>query len=157
MGTETSGTDDLTRRVDELSAQLALARADIDLLLESSGRTGLRLDANEVEAGRTRGQADSDRERIKLLEDRAVLDRELLAEIRREGVLLEGENRSLHEALQAARAIGAAVGIVMALRGIREVEAFGVLRVASQARNRTLRAVADDVVASGDLSSLPEI
>lgn len=156
MGTETPGFDDLARRVDEMSVELAVARADIDTLLESSGLADRRLNAGELEAGRSRGQADVDRERIKVLEDRAVIDRELLTEIRREGVLLEGENRSLHEALQAARAIGAAVGIVMALRQISEVEAFGLLRVASQAQNRTLRLVAEEIVATGDVSWLPE-
>ncbi|WP_323095350.1 ANTAR domain-containing protein [Intrasporangium sp. YIM S08009] len=156
MGTETSGFEDLTRRFDEMSAQLALARADIETLLESSGRAHRRLDAGEDEAGRSRGQAAEDRERIKALEDRAAIDRELLVEIRNEGLLLEGENRSLHEALQTARAIGAAVGIVMALRQVKEVEAFGVLRVASQAQNRKLRVIAEEIVIAGDLTSLPE-
>ncbi len=155
MGTETPGLDELTRRVDEMSVQLAAARSDIDRLLDSGGLAGLRLDAGEVEAGRSRGQADADRERIRALEDRAVLDRALLEEIRREGVLLEGENRSLHEAIHAARAIGAAVGIVMAMRGVKEIEAFGVLRVASQAQKRTVRSLAEEVVATGDLSSMP--
>jgi hypothetical protein len=138
-----------------MSAQLALVRADVDVLLENSGRAGLRLDAHEAEAGRSRGEAAADRDRIQVLEDRAALDRELLEEIRREGVLLEGENRSLHEALQTARAIGAAVGIVMALRGVTEVEAFGVLRVASQSQNRTLRVLAEEIVLTGNVSSLP--
>lgn len=44
----------------------------------------------------------------------------------------------------------------MALRGIREVEAFVVLRVASQSQHRTLRLVAEEIVGTGDLSSLPE-
>jgi hypothetical protein len=155
MGTETPGLDELRRRVEEMSAQLALVRADVDVLLENSGRAGLRLDANEAEAGRSRGEAAADRDRIQVLEDRAALDRELLEEIRREGVLLEGENRSLHEALQTARAIGAAVGIVMALRGVTEVEAFGVLRVASQSQNRTLRVLAEEIVLTGNVSTLP--
>ena len=90
MGTETPGFEDLARRVDEMSVELAVARADIDTLLESSGLADRRLNAGELEAGRSRGQADVDRERIQVLEDRAVIDRELLTEIRREGVLLEG-------------------------------------------------------------------
>lgn len=155
MGTETPGLDELRRRVEEMSAQLALVRVDVDVLLENSGRAGLRLDASEAEAGRSRGEAAADRDRIQVLEDRAALDRELLEEIRREGVLLEGENRSLHEALQTARAIGAAVGIVMALRGVTEVEAFGVLRVASQSQNRTLRVLAEEIVLTGNVSALP--
>ena len=156
MGSESPDLEDLRRRVDELSAQLVQARADIDSLLESGGRTGLRLDAGEAEAGRSRGQADADRERIRALEDRALLDRELLEEIRREGVQLEGENRSLHEALHTARSIGAAVGIVMALRGVKEIEAFGVLRVASQSHHRTVRTIAEEIVVTRDLSSLPD-
>ena len=156
MATELPDLDELARRVDQLSAELALARADIVTLLKSSGQADLCLEASEVEAGRSRGQADVDRERIKVLEDRADIDRELLLEIRREGVLLEGENRSLHEALRTARSIGAAVGIVMALRRVREVEAFGLLRLASQSHNRTLSLIAEEIVATGDVSSLPE-
>jgi AmiR/NasT family two-component response regulator len=51
--------------------------------------------------------------------------------------------------------IGAAIGIVMAAHHVSEVEAFAILNRASQNTNRKLRALADDVVTSGDASGLP--
>jgi len=45
--------------------------------------------------------------------------------------------------------IGTAIGILMAVRGITEPEAFDLLRVVSQHTNRKLRDIAEDVVRLG--------
>ena len=73
--------------------------------------------------------------RLEALEAQAVLDRADLA--------------SLHRALDSARRIGAAIGIVMVTLKVQEDAAFQVLRRASQNGNRKLREIADDVVATG--------
>jgi len=55
----------------------------------------------------------------------------------------------LRQAIASNRVIGTAIGILMAVRGISEPEAFDVLRVASQHSNRKLRDIAEDVVRRG--------
>jgi AmiR/NasT family two-component response regulator len=58
---------------------------------------------------------------------------------------------NLEIALHTARRIGAAIGILMALRRISDDEAFALLRRASQNQHRKLRAVAEDVIRTGTL------
>jgi AmiR/NasT family two-component response regulator len=48
-----------------------------------------------------------------------------------------------------------AIGILMATHGIRDGAAFDLLRVASQRSNRRLRDIADEVVRTGELRSVP--
>lgn len=57
----------------------------------------------------------------------------------------------LKQALESARRIGAAIGIVMAAARIPEEAAFVMLTTASQNSNRKLREVADDVVTTGEV------
>lgn len=52
----------------------------------------------------------------------------------------------LREALATRAVIDQAVGIVMGQRGVPAIEAFGVLREASQSRNRKLRDIAADLI-----------
>jgi hypothetical protein len=61
------------------------------------------------------------------------------------------ENGHLREALLSNRDIGAATGILMALRGLTQPLAFDELRRSSQQTHRKLRDVAADVLRTGVL------
>jgi GAF domain-containing protein len=60
----------------------------------------------------------------------------------------------LDKALESNRRIGMALGILMRDRQMSEDEAFDLVRNVSQAGNRKLRAIADDVIATGVLPDL---
>jgi GAF domain-containing protein len=62
----------------------------------------------------------------------------------------------LEQALSSNRAIGMAIGILMATHGIGDGEAFDLLRVASQRSNRRLRDIADEVVRTRALGPAPK-
>jgi AmiR/NasT family two-component response regulator len=64
---------------------------------------------------------------------------------------------NLRAALQHSRDIGAAVGILMALRRTTREEAFGLLRVASQHTHRKLHELALEVVETGALPATPDL
>lgn len=68
-------------------------------------------------------------------------------------VLQEAENRAdnLERALASNRTIGAAMGILMAQERVTSEQAFLRLRECSQATNRKLREVAEDVVVTGTM------
>ena len=57
--------------------------------------------------------------------------------------------KNLQIALQSSRHIGSAIGILMCLHKITQDEAFELLRLASQRRNRKLRDLALDVIDAG--------
>jgi AmiR/NasT family two-component response regulator len=61
------------------------------------------------------------------------------------------EAAHLRRALDHSRDIGAAVGVLMALRKVTREEAFELLRRASQDQNRKLHQLALDVVITGEL------
>ena len=61
----------------------------------------------------------------------------------------------LEQALVSRDVIGQAKGVLMALRGVDEGEAFALLRDASQHRNERLRVVAEDVARTGSLDRWP--
>jgi AmiR/NasT family two-component response regulator len=64
----------------------------------------------------------------------------------------------MEEALKSSRTVGAAIGILMASRGLSESEAFAILRKASQDSNRKIRELAAELVASNtdtDTDALP--
>lgn len=58
---------------------------------------------------------------------------------------------NLEIALQSARRIGMAMGIIMGRFGLTEDEAFARLRTASQHTQRKLRDIAEDVILRGEL------
>lgn len=80
-----------------------------------------------------------------------VSEQDLLVECQGELKVAEGELEHLRSALVGARRIGAAIGILMGARRITDDAAFDVLSRASQAQNRKLRAVAEDVIRTGTL------
>jgi GAF domain-containing protein len=61
----------------------------------------------------------------------------------------------LEQALASNRAIGMAIGVLMAIRRIGQDEAFDLLRTVSQRTNRKLREIADEVVHTGQLPETP--
>jgi AmiR/NasT family two-component response regulator len=61
------------------------------------------------------------------------------------------EAAHLRRALDHSRDIGAAVGVLMALKKVTRDEAFELLRRASQDQNRKLHQLALDVVNAGEL------
>lgn len=74
-----------------------------------------------------------------------------LAALALEAELRAIDSANLKKALESNRAIGTAVGIVMATLGLRSEDAFEVLRRASMDRNRKLVDIADEVNHTGAL------
>jgi AmiR/NasT family two-component response regulator len=63
----------------------------------------------------------------------------------------EREAHNLRRALEHSRDIGAAIGVLMALRKVTRDEAFELLRRSSQDLNRKVHALALDVISTGVL------
>lgn len=80
-----------------------------------------------------------------------ALDDDLLTECQGKLLVVEEQNRNLKIALQSARRIGAAIGILMAEHKITDDRAFESLRLASQESNRKLREIAEIVLETGSL------
>lgn len=127
MGASTNG--DLQAQIDALLRQTTLNRSAIDAL--------------EV--------------RIHASEEQALVDRDMIVELQRDGVLSQAHAAEMDMALKSSRTIGAAIGLIMGSRNLSEKEAFEVLRAASQNSNRKLRDLAADLVASaGSVGSLQD-
>lgn len=60
--------------------------------------------------------------------------------------------RTLAEAIDSNRCIGAAIGILMGRHRLTQDQAFSLLRRTSQNSNRKLGDIADDVLYRGDIS-----
>lgn len=63
---------------------------------------------------------------------------------------LQAEIAALQRALQSSRRIGAAIGVLMALRKLSYEEAFKQLSEASQRTNRKVSDLAEDILYLGD-------
>lgn len=136
------------RRFQELSSRVEANHHEIEELARRADASNDRVSTSE-EASAEYGH------RISQLEDRTEIDRELIAQLQVDGLLAMEHAANLEEALRSARLIGAAMGVVMADRKVTEADAFLILKRASQRANLKLRVLAEDVVRSGDLSSLP--
>ncbi len=141
----TPGGGEDAARYDELAAKLAANRADIDALLSGAEAASSRADAAESDA-------DLQRVRIDDLEARGVVDRAMIEELRTDGILIREQAVNLQAALRSARTIGAALGIVMAVREVDEEEAFELLREVSQRTNQKVRVLAEGIVLTRDVS-----
>ena len=139
-----------SQQLEELSAEVAANRSDIDALQA-------RADQANHRAGASEDRADEDRRRIDDLEAHVDVDREMIAELQADGLVSAKQAAHLEEALRSSRRIGAAMGIIMANRKVSEALAFEILSKASQHANRKLRVLADEVVQSGDVSDLPSV
>ena len=136
-----------------LHAETSDRRADVSELRHDASEA--RHDASEARADASEVRADEDRGRITELEGRVDVDAMLIAELQAEGVLSRDYAAHLEEALRSSRKIGAAVGVIMAERKVTEQMAFAMLVNASQATNRKLRLIAEDLLATGDVRGLP--
>jgi GAF domain-containing protein len=75
----------------------------------------------------------------------------LLVALAMQGARYREQAANLEIALQSNRQIGTAIGIIMARELLTAEQAFQRLRDASQRQHRKLRAIADDVVRTGEL------
>jgi hypothetical protein len=137
------------RRFQELSSRVDANHDEIEELSRRADASNHRAHTSE-ETTAEYGQ------RISQLEGRTEIDRELIAQLQADGLLAMEHAAHLEEALRSARLIGAAMGVVMAVRKVTEADAFMILKAASQHTNRKLRLLAEEVVRSGDTSGLPQ-
>jgi hypothetical protein len=79
-------------------------------------------------------------------------DAETVAQLRHELAEAHDKIDNLERALASSRRIGAALGILMYRHKVTIDQAFELLRVASQVTHRKLRDVAEDVLATGELT-----
>ena len=127
---------DLQAQIDAVITQLNANRSDIDDLIK-------RADSSEERADRSESRADA-------AELRELVDRDMIADLQRDGILSQEHADQMDEALKSSRVIGSAIGMIMASRDLSEPEAFQVLRTASQNSNRKLRDLATELVGSAD-------
>lgn len=73
----------------------------------------------------------------------------MIGELQAEGLISSAQAANLEVALQSARTIGAAIGIVMASCHLSDIAAFEVLTKESMDTNRKLRLVAEETVLTG--------
>jgi AmiR/NasT family two-component response regulator len=85
-------------------------------------------------------------------DDRGGLERRI-EELEEDNDALRDRIDDLNFALQAARRIGVAVGILTSERGLSDDQAFELLRAASHDTNRKLRDIADEFLRAGELPS----
>lgn len=131
--TAPGGRGDLQRQIDDMSRQMSANRVDIDALQSRAEKAEARSDD---------------------IEERAVVDREMLAELQADGVLSREHVDQLEGALRSSRTIGAAIGIIMAVTKVDEDAAFKILARSSQHKNRKLRDIAQEVVEARGLAPL---
>ncbi len=94
-------------------------------------------------------QAESDLVDLTALREQVDIDQHLIAELKAQALIDQAEVANLKVALNSARRIGAALGIIMSAYKVTEEQAFATLRVASQHTHRKLRDVAEDVLLTG--------
>lgn len=80
-----------------------------------------------------------------------AIDDSMLTECQGKLEVVQAQNENLKTALQSARRIGAAIGILMNTRKITVDAAFDLLCKVSQNSHTKLREVADEVVMTGTL------
>jgi hypothetical protein len=158
---EAAGGTDMQEQIDDLRSRVDAAEERADASEARADKAELRADdsANRADAAQSRSDeqqalSEYDRARIAAAEGRLDVHDELIAELQAEGLITSQHAAHLDVALKTARTIGAAVGIVMALHHASEVEAFALLRKASNDGNRKLRLVAEEVVLTGDVNQL---
>jgi hypothetical protein len=130
---EKPGGADLQQQIDDLVALVTKGRTDIDELMVRTQETDERVTVN--------------RNDIDELQELVAVDRELIAELQADGVVSRQHTAQLEKALATSRTIGAAVGVLMASRGVDQDEALRLLREASSRANTPMRELAEVIVA----------
>ena len=143
--------EELRSRVDETDERADASEARADKAELRADDSATRTDAAQSRSDEQQALSEYDRARIAAAEGRLDVHDELIAELQAEGLITSEHAAHLEVALKTARTIGAAVGIIMALLHVSEVEAFALLRKASNDGNRKLRVVAQEVVRTGCL------
>ncbi len=136
MEREPASTDDLQAQIDALARRVTTNRTDIDALTSRADKADAR--ADQIEAN-------------------SQFDRDLIAELQRDGLLSQEHTAQMEEALKSSRVIGAAIGVIMASRGVSDAEAFAILKKASNDSNRKLRELANDLLASTTPSNVERL
>ena len=156
------GTAEVQGQIDDLLSRANAADQRASASESRADEAALRADDIATRAdtavGRTAAEGErskDDRRRIADVEARLDVHEEMIAELQAEGLITSKQAANLEIALQSARTIGAAIGIVMTRHCVSQVEAFELLKRASQASNRKLRLLAEEVVLTGDASGLP--
>ncbi|GAA3629792.1 hypothetical protein GCM10022236_35240 [Microlunatus ginsengisoli] len=157
----TNRADASADRADASEAREALAQGRADASEAREAIAQGRADAGEAREEQVRRRVEAieslaaeDRLRIDDLEAHVDIDREMILELHREGVLQDDQVEQLQAALRSSRVIGAAIGIVMSTRVVTQEEAFTVLQQASSRTNRKLREIAEELVMTGDTGAL---
>ena len=104
---------DMQAQIDDLARRVSVNRADIDAL--------------EARADKSEARTDD--------------IHDMIADLQHQGVLSHEHAAQMEEALKSSRTIGAAIGMIMASRGVCEEEAFTILRTASQNSRAVLTAM----------------
>lgn len=143
-----TGAQNANHRADNTEAQADTAdhRADV---------SEARADKAELRADDSQDRADAHGVRMDVFEERLDVDEAMIADLQADGLLSQEHAQQLEQALRSSRLIGAAIGIIMANRHVNETDAFRLLSKGSQNTNRKLRVLAEDIVRTGDASSLP--
>ena len=141
---------DIQRQIDDMSAQVTDNRENI-----------VELQADVIEAtaraDETEQRLDDVDVQIEALSERGRIDHEMITQLQADGLLTTEHAVNMALALQSSRTIGAAVGIIMATRRVSEPVAFDMLKRASQNTNKKIRALAEEIVVTGDVASLPQV
>lgn len=147
--------NDLRSRMDAIEqlAHANKARADKSELHADDSAT--RADAAEARTDAGELRSEDDHRRVTDIEGRLDVHEEMITELQAEGLISSECAAHLRLALETARTIGAAIGIVMTLYRVNESVAFGILKKASMHDNRKLRLLAEEVVQTGRVPGLP--
>ena len=141
---------DIQRQIDVMSAQVTDNRENI-----------VELQADVIDAtaraDETEQRLDEVDVQIEALAERGRIDHEMITQLQADGLLTTEHAVNMALALQSSRTIGAAVGIIMATRRVSESVAFDMLKRESQNTNKKIRALAEGIVATGDVASLPQV
>lgn len=145
---EPQGARGFQHQLDQLAEQVAANKAVIAELRDHAEAAGIRADETDVRAMEQGLRLDD-------LAHRNDLDHAIIATLEADGVVRREQVENLTQALKSSRTIGAAIGIIMANRGLTEAEAFRALVTFSQHTNRKVRDLAQDIVSTGDVAGLP--
>lgn len=146
---------ELYSRLDATEQQASVSKSRADKAELRADDSATRADAAEGRNNEENVRARDDRRRLADLEGRVDAHDEMIHELQAEGLITSEQVTNLEAALETARVIGAAVGVIMTLHHVSQVEAFRILKKASMDGNRKLRLVAEEVVLTGHAPGLP--
>jgi phage I-like protein len=152
----------LQERATDASYRASVSKARADTANHRADLSEARADKAELRTDDSRDREDAqvmrlDAQVVRMdaFEERLDVDEAMIADLQADGLLSHEHAQQLEQALRSSRLIGAAMGIIMANRRVNETDAFVLLSKGSQNTNRKLRVLAEDIVSTGDVSSLP--